>query len=152
MGLKDGKSKDALFHEPQDIAVTKDGILYVADTLNHVIRRISPDGEVTTIGAPSTRAVQIRAGVVALAGDYKNGSLAEARFNEPAGLALDGKGNLYVSDSGNHVIRYIDFGKGTVSTAGADHHPATTIRTLYTAIRVIRMEPRMEHASTRPGD
>ena len=119
MGLKDGKSKDALFHEPQDIAVTKDGILYVADTLNHVIRRISPDGEVTTIGAPSTRAVQIRAGVVALAGDYKNGSLAEARFNEPAGLALDGKGNLYVSDSGNHVIRYIDFGKGTVSTAQA---------------------------------
>lgn len=117
MGLKDGKSKDALFHEPQDIAVTKDGILYVADTLNHVIRRISPDGEVMTIGTPSTRAVQIRAGVVALAGDYKNGSLTEARFNEPAGLALDGKGNLYVSDSGNHVIRYIDVGKGTVSTA-----------------------------------
>ncbi|MEG8984253.1 hypothetical protein VCS94_19555, partial [Acinetobacter baumannii] len=82
MGLKDGKSKDAMFHEPQDIAVTKDGILYVADTLNHVIRRISPDGEVMTIGTPSTRAVQIRTGVVALAGDYKNGSLTEARFNE----------------------------------------------------------------------
>ncbi len=117
IGLKDGKAQDALFHEPQDVAVTEDGILYVADTLNHVIRRISPDGEVTTIGSPSTRAVQVRAGVIALAGDYKNGSLAEAQFNEPAGLALDGKGNLYVSDSGNHAIRYIDFGKGTVSTA-----------------------------------
>ncbi|MFG1734639.1 stalk domain-containing protein [Paenibacillus sp. 843] len=117
IGLKDGKAQDALFHEPQDVAVTEDGILYVADTLNHVIRRISPDGEVTTIGSPSTRTVQVRAGVIALAGDYKNGSLAEAQFNEPAGLALDGKGNLYVSDSGNHAIRYIDFGKGTVSTA-----------------------------------
>ncbi|WP_411552866.1 stalk domain-containing protein [Paenibacillus lautus] len=117
IGLKDGQAQDALFHEPQDVAVTEDGILYVADTLNHVIRRISPDGEVTTIGNPSTRTVQVRAGVIELAGDYKNGSFAEAQFNEPAGLALDGKGNLYVSDSGNHAIRYIDFGKGIVSTA-----------------------------------
>lgn len=117
IGLKDGRAQDALFYEPQDVAVTEDGILYVADTLNHVIRRISPDGEVTTIGSPSTRTVQVRAGVIELAGGYKNGSFAEAQFNEPAGLALDGKGNLYVSDSGNHAIRYIDFGKGIVSTA-----------------------------------
>ncbi|NMO97305.1 stalk domain-containing protein [Paenibacillus lemnae] len=117
LGLADGAGDEARFHTPQDVAVDGNGTLYVADTLNHVIRRISKDGEVTTIGAPSARVVEVHAGIVTLAGNYKNGRLQEAEFNEPSGLALDNKGNLFVSDSGNQAIRYIDFQKGTVTTA-----------------------------------
>ncbi|GMK47391.1 hypothetical protein PghCCS26_45210 [Paenibacillus glycanilyticus] len=124
-GLKDGKGGAAFFNHPQDVVVAADGTLYVADTLNHVIRRISPQGDVTTIGAASSRAVELRSGVASFAGSYKNGSLAEAQFNEPAGLALDGKGNLYVSDSGNQAIRYIDFSKGTVTTAAGPRPSAS---------------------------
>nr|WP_279590361.1 stalk domain-containing protein [Paenibacillus lupini] len=116
-GFKDGTGEAASFNHPQDVATAADGTLYVADTLNHVIRRITPQGQVTTIGTVSTRTVELRSGVAAFAGSYKNGSLADAQFNEPAGLALDSKGNLYVSDSGNQVIRYINFAKGTVTTA-----------------------------------
>ncbi|WMT40932.1 stalk domain-containing protein [Paenibacillus sp. D2_2] len=51
------------------------------------------------------------------AGDYADGKLSESKFNEPTSIAIDHKGNLYVSDTGNHVIRYIDLAKGTVTTA-----------------------------------
>ncbi|SFD97056.1 NHL repeat-containing protein [Paenibacillus catalpae] len=129
-GFKNGKGEAASFSHPQDVAIAADGTLYVADTLNHVIRRISPQGEVTTIGAASTRAVEPRSGVAVPAGSYKNGSLAEAQFNEPSGLELDEQGNLYVSDSGNQAIRYINFVKGSVTTA-AGAEPAYAQGALY---------------------
>ncbi len=116
-GHADGEAAEAAFHYPQDVAVTEDGTVYVADTLNHVVRRIGRDGKVTTIGTVEPRAALWSAGVATMAGGYKNGTFEDAQFNEPSGLALDDKGNLYVSDSGNHAIRYIDFGRGQVSTA-----------------------------------
>ncbi|WP_169088206.1 stalk domain-containing protein [Paenibacillus sp. PL91] len=125
-GFKDGKGEAASFNHPQDVVAASDGMLYAADTLNHVIRRISPQGEVTTIGAASMRVVELRSGVAAPAGNYRNGTLAEAQFNEPAGLALDAQGNLYVSDSGNQAIRYIDFAKGSVTTAAGAKPSAST--------------------------
>ncbi|MGP0584124.1 stalk domain-containing protein [Paenibacillus timonensis] len=116
LGFRDGKGEKARFHSPQDIAVTGDGTVYVADTLNHAIRRITPDGEVTTLNATSERVVEVYPGLVVRAGDYLDGRLSQARFNEPSGLALDDQGNLYVSDRGNHLIRYIDFTTNTVTT------------------------------------
>ncbi|MDU4696849.1 MAG: stalk domain-containing protein [Paenibacillus sp.] len=116
LGLRDGERKNARFHSPEAIAVTGDGIVYVADTLNHVIRKITTDGEVTTLNATSERVVMVHPGLAVPAGDYQDGSLSQALFNEPSGLALDDKGNLYVSDRGNHLIRYIDFAADTVST------------------------------------
>jgi sugar lactone lactonase YvrE len=115
-GSKDGKGAEASFNHPSDIAVTADGIVYVADSLNHVIRKISTDGNVSTLNAASNRAIQIRPGEASFAGEYQDGSLASAKFNEPAGLVLDNKGNLYVSDTGNQRIRYIDLQAGTVTT------------------------------------
>jgi len=120
MGMKDGKSGQALFYHPTDIAITANGTIYVADTLNHVIRKISPTGIVTTLNSSSDRAVQAYGGEVELAGDYKDGKLSEAKFNEPSGLALDAEGNLYVSDSGNQLVRYIDFSEGTVTTVAGN--------------------------------
>lgn len=116
IGAKDGTGKSASFYRPMDVAVSPGGTLYVADTLNHVIRSISPSGEVNTLNSPSTRVVEVSPGQASPAGDYADGELKNAKFNEPSGLVIDGKGNLYVSDSGNQRIRYIDLQKGTVTT------------------------------------
>lgn len=117
IGDKNGKGKEARFHNPKDVAVAADGTLYVADTLNHAIRKIATDGTVTTLNALSNRAIEKKPGTVEPAGDFADGPIAKAKFNEPSGLAVDKKGNLYVSDSGNQRIRYIDFAAGTVTTA-----------------------------------
>jgi sugar lactone lactonase YvrE len=116
LGYKDGAGSAVAFDSPSDVAVAADGTVYVADTLNHVIRKIDAAGNVTTLNALPSRTVELFDGVVESAGDFKDGPIAEALFNEPAGLALDAKGNLYVSDTGNQRIRYIDFEAGTVST------------------------------------
>ncbi|CAI6073622.1 hypothetical protein PAECIP112173_02293 [Paenibacillus sp. JJ-100] len=120
IGNTDGKGATALFHHPQGIAVTKDGIVYVADTLNHVIRKIMPDGTTSTITAASDRVVEDHPGFVLPAGDYKDGPIHQALFNEPTGLALDNRENLYVSDSGNQRIRYIDFSTNQVITVAGE--------------------------------
>jgi sugar lactone lactonase YvrE len=115
IGTADGKGAEARFNSPLDVAVSASGTIYVADTLNHAIRSIK-DGVVTTLNAVAERPVEVFPGEAELAGDYKDGKLSEALFNEPSGLAIDAKGNLYVSDTGNQRIRYIDMAAGTVTT------------------------------------
>lgn len=130
-GDQDGEVASARFHEPMDIAVSDDGDIFVADTLNHVIRKISTNGQVTTLTKNPNRLVEVNDNVVVSAGDYQDGKMEDAMFNEPSSLVIDGKGNLIVSDSGNHVIRYIDFEKNEVSTiageADASHYNDTTL-------------------------
>ena len=115
LGLADGVAATAQFHSPLDVAVSRTGVIYVADTLNHVIRKIE-NGRVTTLNKPSERTAEIFPGVVVATGDYRDGALSEALFNEPSGIAIDAKGNLYVADTGNQRIRYIDLQAGTVTT------------------------------------
>src|SRR5690606_23455733 len=106
--------------------------VYVADTLNHAIRQISPDGKVTTLNrASENRIIEFVEGYVTEAGGFQDGELAKAQFNEPFGLALDSKGNLYVADSGNHRIRYIDLEQGTVTTVAGSHQLQYEERALY---------------------
>jgi len=93
----DGPVADARFHHPVDIAVHPAGDLFVADSLNHCIRHISPDGIVSTV-----------AGRCGYAG-YADGVGDQAQFNLPQGLALDSDGNVYVADARNHRIRKIVF-------------------------------------------
>ncbi|MFM9079591.1 MAG: immunoglobulin domain-containing protein, partial [Opitutaceae bacterium] len=106
-GLADGTGAAARFNVPLGLAVDVSGNVFVADAKNSVIRRITPAGVVTTYaGAPS------QFGSV-------DGPAANARFFLPYGVAIDGDGNLYVADSGNHTIRKIT-AAGVVSTlAGA---------------------------------
>ncbi|RUS49175.1 stalk domain-containing protein [Cohnella sp. AR92] len=130
IGTADGKGSDARFYYPSDVAVNASGDVYVADTLNNAIRKIAADGTVTTLTAPSERVVQYLPGAVETSGDYSDGPIASAKFNEPSGLVLDKKGNLYVSDRGNNVIRYVDFAAGTVTTV-AGSKPVYASDSLY---------------------
>ena len=93
----------AKFDRPCGIAMDRAGNLFVSDTGNHTVRKITPAGGVSTI-----------AGSVGQ-GDFANGSGTTARFSSPLGLAVATNGNLYVADSGNHVIRVIS-PSGVVST------------------------------------
>jgi serine/threonine-protein kinase len=93
-GYKDGQGAEARFSYPSDLAVDAAGNLYVADTANHCIRKITPDGTVTTLAGTG-------------AAGYADGPLAEAQFRAPEGIAVDGAGNVYVADTGNQRIREI---------------------------------------------
>lgn len=115
-GYQDGNGQMAQFNYPSDVVVDKHGNVYVADSLNHAIRKIDPNGIVTTLNHLSTRIVEYFSGAIVETGDFQDGPLNESLFNEPSSLAIDDKGNLYVSDTGNQRIRYIDFGTNTVST------------------------------------
>ncbi|OMC77033.1 hypothetical protein BK125_15050 [Paenibacillus odorifer] len=95
-GYKDGQPNAAQFSSPGGLAIDSNNNLYVADTLNHVIRKVTPDGVVTTF-----------AGQQGNDGAYLDGAVASAKFNEPVGLTFDESGNLYVADSGNQMIRLI---------------------------------------------
>ncbi|MBC3874051.1 NHL repeat-containing protein [Undibacterium flavidum] len=94
-GHVDGPGHQARFHGPMHITRDPQNNLYVADAFNHVIRKIRPDGYVSTF-----------AGTPKVAGD-KNGLASQASFNEPNLVCFDKHGNLYVSDSGNFLIRKI---------------------------------------------
>jgi len=94
-GSADGTGADARFASPQEMAVDGDGNVYVADRSNHTIRKITPAGVVTTL-----------AGAAGSSGSA-DGTGADARFWGPQGVAVDGDGNLYVTDGSNHTIRKI---------------------------------------------
>jgi len=123
LGHADGAGGEARFYWPSDVAVDAAGNVYVADTLNHAIRKIDPSGRVTTLNKLSERVAEVYDGILVPAGDFADGPLAEALFNEPSGIAVDARGNLYVSDTGNQRIRYIDLAAGTVTTVagGGDY-------------------------------
>jgi hypothetical protein len=106
-GYRDGPLVQAKFNQPMGIIMDKAGILYIADGLNHVIRKVDlAAGMVSTLaGGPDAEKFC----------DYKDGKGAEARFCTTDDLSLDGEGNLYLPDWGNNVVRKIT-PDGTVST------------------------------------
>jgi hypothetical protein len=101
-GSSDGNGEAASFNYPMDVAVSASGILYVADTDNNLIRKITPAGDVTTVAG-------------SLQNGFLNGADKSAKFSYPRAVALDSLGNVYVSDSGNFRIRKI-MPDGVVST------------------------------------
>jgi len=103
-GLKNGLASSAEFKKPRGVAVDGKGVVYVADTDNHLIRMIK-GGMVTT-----------------LAGSGKfgctDGAPGQARFYKPNGVAVDSSGNIYVGDTSNYLVRKVAAGNATVSTIG----------------------------------
>jgi DNA-binding beta-propeller fold protein YncE len=108
-GWRDGRRGLAAFHTPSGVALAADGALYVSDTGTHRVRRVSADGDVTTLagtGAPG----------------YADGDASAASFDGPMGLALAPDGRLLVADAYNHRIRAIHR-DGTVSTVAGTGVP-----------------------------
>ncbi|MGZ3763753.1 MAG: NHL repeat-containing protein [Mucilaginibacter sp.] len=93
-GNSNGKGTAASFFHPEALTVDKDGNIYVADSGNNLIRKISPAGMVTTLAGNGTRGV-------------KNGDVKQASFFRPMGIAADTLGNIYVADYQNNAIRKI---------------------------------------------
>jgi sugar lactone lactonase YvrE len=109
-GYNNGFGREALFCLPSGIAADFAGNLFVADTLNYVIRKIDPKGEVTTI-----------AGLASSIG-YSDGTNSAAPFDHPQGVAVDILGNVYVTDQSNNTIRKINPLGGVTTLAGVAPH------------------------------
>lgn len=103
-GGADGTGAFARFNHPEGITIDTQGNLYVVDTSNDTIRKITPPGLVTTFAGKT----------VPVAG-FADGTGSAAQFNAPSGIAADGAGNLFVADTANHMIRKID-ASGIVAT------------------------------------
>jgi DNA-binding beta-propeller fold protein YncE len=106
-----GNAVDATMRDPHGIVVDSKGVMYVADTLNHVIRRIDlATGTISTLAGTGERG---------FGGD--GGPASRALFNGTFGLALSAAGDkLYVADLGNRRIRMIDLKRGIVSTVAGN--------------------------------
>jgi alpha-tubulin suppressor-like RCC1 family protein len=106
-GNVDGTGSAASFNDPRGLAMNARGELLVADSANHAIRRISPNGAVRTIGGGSA------------SGAFADGAGADARFSSPRGLVLGGDGLLYIADHGNHRIRRMNVMQPLITGAPA---------------------------------
>ncbi|HUC86672.1 MAG TPA: hypothetical protein VL970_15855 [Candidatus Acidoferrales bacterium] len=115
-GYADGLGTNALFFLPKNLVAGNGGGLYVADTFNQLVRKLTPSGTNWTVST--------LAGQAGIAG-YADGQGTNAQFSAPADVAVDAAGNVYVTDRGNDLIRQIT-ALGVVSTiagnAGSDEN------------------------------
>jgi sugar lactone lactonase YvrE len=116
-GYTDGTGTAARFWDPSGVVVDSAGNVYVADTANHRIRKVTPAGVVTTLAGGSESG-------------YTNGTGTAAKFKSPRGVSIDGAGNVYVADTGNAQIRKITTG-GVVTMFGT---------TLFTSLRSVAVD------------
>ena len=103
-GSTDGTGSAARFKYPYGITIDSSGNLYVCDTYNFTIRKITPAGVVSTIAG------------TAGSNGFTDGTGSAARFKYPYTITIDGGDNLYIGDSGNHTIRRILSGTNIVTT------------------------------------
>jgi hypothetical protein len=102
-----GPTAKASLNQPESVAVDAAGNLYIADTLNSVIRKVNAAGIITTFAGN---------GRYAYAGD--GGLATKAALNQPSGVAVDSGGNLYIADTLNSVVRKVNAGGDIATVAG----------------------------------
>ncbi|MBI1224933.1 MAG: T9SS type B sorting domain-containing protein [Bacteroidetes bacterium] len=109
-GSNDGIGSAARFHEPLGICATPDGVVYVADTKNNKIRKITLSGKVETIAGT---------------GNYgtSNGLALSSTFGNPTGIEIDAFGNLYVADHLTNIIRKVSTDGFVTTVAGMAYIP-----------------------------
>jgi len=113
-GNKNGTTADATFREIRGIVFDNNDNLYVADAGNHQIREVSNKKKVTTFAGSTP--------------GYKDGKHYEALFYWPTEIIRDTKGNFYIADTGNNVIRKIDTQDKVSTIAGARFFPKRSLR------------------------
>ena len=106
-GTADGQGAAARFYDPVGVGTDSSGNIYVADSGNNTVRKVTPAGVVTTL-----------AGLARTAGS-SDGTGTAARFNFPTGIAVDSSGDIFVADSGNDTIRNISPALAVTTIAGA---------------------------------
>lgn len=105
VGSTDGLGSVARFNNPNDIAIDSTGNLYVADSGNHAIRKITPQGLVSTLAGGTQ--------------GFADGSGSSAQFNYPTGIVVDSTGTLYVADHNNNRIRQVTSAGQVTTYAGS---------------------------------
>jgi len=110
-GATDGIGSAARFNSPLGLALDSHGDLFVSDSNNHTIRKISPDGAVITWAG------------MALQDGFNDGPRLAARFSKPAEIAFDAHGNLFIADSFNHLIRKISPDDNVSTVTGLARNP-----------------------------
>ena len=114
-----GPANAAQLNNPAGVAVDGAGNLYIADTDNNLIRKVSANGIISTVagnGVPDPGLLGY--GNSGYSGD--GGPATAATMNWPTGVAVDGAGNLYIADSGNNVIRKVSHDTGKISTVAGN--------------------------------
>ncbi len=109
-----GAAAAAALSSPSALAISADGTVYIADTANHVVRRVSPAGIISTLAGT---------GIAGASGD--GGAATAAQLRLPAGLALAPDGRLYIADTDNNRIRRIEINGSITTVAGTGQAGAT---------------------------
>ena len=112
IGSANGTGTAASFKYPFGVAVDSSGTVYVADTSNHLIRKITSAGVVTTLAGSGSSG-------------STNGTGTAASFYNPLGVAVDSSGNVYVADTSNYLIRKITSGGVVTTLAGSGYSGST---------------------------
>jgi uncharacterized protein (TIGR03437 family) len=106
-----GPARSAQLNQPNACAVDSLGNVFIADTMSHRIRKVTPDGTIATVAG---------SGTAGFSGD--EGAATGARLFQPQGVAVDDSGHIFIADTGNHRIRVVT-GDGTIHTVAGHDTP-----------------------------
>jgi hypothetical protein len=98
---------DSLLNQPAGVAVDQQGNLYIADTANHIVREVTPDGNISTIAGSLVLSNFTNTCQAPTTSCGDGGPATNAHLTGPAGIAVDSQGNLYIADTGDHKVRKV---------------------------------------------
>ena len=120
-----GPASSAQLYNPRAIGFGPNGDVYIADALNQRIRKIDGGGVINTFAGsgPPDSGGTLQNGATPTGANGDGGPATQAVFNQPHGVGVDSKGNVYIADSSNHRLRKVDAGSGTITTIAGTGDP-----------------------------